>query len=595
MLDRQKSDLLPLVFVFLAALAFIAIRANYHGFDQVFFADNDDAMRMVVVRDFLSGQNWFDHTHYRLNTPFGADMHWSRLVDLPIAIVELLARPLVGTAQAEIVAGFVWPSILLAIFIWLSGRLARLLVGAEGVLPGMLLSAFSIITFSEFNFGRVDHHSIQIILTQVTAIATITALRRPGAAIVAGLAVATSLAIGIETLPVVIASIAIYGLLYVASPDNARAVRTFGLSFGVGTLLHLGIALPPSLWFVPACDAISLVYATAALAVGLGLSGLTLLPLGNRPWSWRLGAAVIAGGAALALVLVLFPQCLAGPYASVDPWLVQHWLVHIVEAMPLLAVIGQQPSFVVATTIPATLALLVYAYAAWRTRGVERGSWLVMLALLIVIVAVALLQVRSIRISVAVLSPACAYLVVAARTRYLRRTTVLSVLGLIGSWLGFAGLLWAVLVQQIVVHLPAQTGPTVVASAEVDRNACLAPSAFIDLKGMPPERIMTPIDLGAYVLLYTDHAVVAAPYHRNNQGLLDTFHFFNGPIGEARAILDARGISLVVTCDALPEMTGLPDAAPDAFVHLARANALPPWLTEVKHDGPLRIYAVLPQ
>ncbi|MDB5537136.1 MAG: Oligosaccharyl transferase [Devosia sp.] len=595
MLDRQKHDLLALAFVFLAALAFIAVRASYHGFDQVFFADNDDAMRMVVVRDFLSGQNWFDHAQYRMNTPFGAAMHWSRLVDLPIAIVELLGRPLVGAAQAEIVAGYVWPSILLAVFIWLSGRLARLLVGAEGVLPGMLLSAFSIITFSEFNFGRVDHHSVQIILTQVAAIATITALRRPGAAIGAGLAVATSLAIGIETLPVVIAAVAIYGLVYVASPIHARAIRNFGLSFGLGTLLHLGVALPPSLWFVPACDAISIVYVTAALAVGLGLSGLSLLPLDTRPRSWRLGAAVIAGSAALALVLVLFPKCLAGPYASVDPWLVQHWLAGVGEAKPLLAVLSEQPSYVVAAAIPTTLALFVYAYEAWRTRGVERGGWLAMLALLAVIAAVALLQVRGIRLSAAVLSPACGYLVIAARARYLRRTTALSVLGLIGSWLGFAGLLWAVLVQQVVLHLPAQTGARVVTSAELDSDACLAPGAYVDLKGMPPERIMTPIDLGAYVLLYTDHAVVAAPYHRNNQGLLDTFHFFNGPISEARAILDARGISLVVTCDALPEMSGLPDAAPDAFVHLARANALPPWFSEVKHDGPLRIYAVLPQ
>ncbi|MDB5529863.1 MAG: Oligosaccharyl transferase [Devosia sp.] len=595
MLDRQKSDLLLLAFVFLAALAFIAIRAYYNGFDQVFFADNDDAMRMVVVRDFLSGQNWFDHAQYRMNTPFGADMHWSRLVDLPIAIVELLARPLVGPAQAEIVAGYVWPSILLAVFIWLSGRLARLMVGAEGVLPGMLLSAFSIITFSEFNFGRVDHHSVQIILTQIAAIATITALRRPGAAIGAGLAVATSLAIGIETLPVVVAAIVIYGLIYVASPGHARAVRNFGLSFGLGTLVHMGIALPPSLWFVPACDAISLVYVTAALAVGAGLSGLTLLPLGNRPWPWRLAAAAIVGAAALTLVLVLFPHCLAGPYASVDPWLVEHWLSGVGEAKPLREVLSEQPSYVMGAAIPATLALLVYAYAAWRTRGVERGGWLVMLAFLVFIAAVALLQVRGVRLSVAVLSPACGYLVVAARTRYLRKATPLSVLGLIGSWLGFVGLLWAVLVQQIVVHLPAHIPARAMSSAEVDRGPCLAPGAFVDLKGMPPERIMTPIDLGAYVLLYTDHAVVAAPYHRNNQGLLDTFHFFNGPIGEARAILDARGISLVVTCDALPEMTGLPDAAPDAFVHLARANALPAWLTEVKHDGPLRIYAVLPQ
>ena len=595
MFARHKSDLLLLGFVLAAALAMITIRAYVAGFDAVFFADNDDAMRMVVVRDFLSGQNWFDHTQYRMNTPFGADMHWSRLVDLPIAVVELLARPLVGAAQAEVVAGYVWPSILLAMFIWLSGRLARLMVGPEGVLPGMLLSAFSIVTFTEFNFGRVDHHSVQIILTQVFAICTISALRQPVAAIAAGLAVATSLAIGIETLPVVVAGIVIYGLVYVASPLHVRAVRNFGLSFGLGTVVHLAIALPPGLWLVPACDAISIVYVAAALAVGLGLFGLSLLPLGSRPWPWRLGAAVTTGGAALALVLALFPQCLAGPYAAVDPWLVTYWLADIGEAMPLFGVIAQQPAFVVATTIPATLALLVYAYAAWRTRGLERGGWLVMLALLVVIVGVALLQVRSMRISVAVLSPACGYLVLASRARYLRRTTVLSMLGLIGGWLGFAGLLWAALVQQVVIHLPTQAGARIVASAEVDRDKCLAPGAFADLRGMPPERIMAPIDLGAFMLLYTDHTIVAAPYHRNNRGLLDTYHFFNGPIGEARSILDARGIGLVVTCDALPEMNGLPDAAPDAFVHLARTKALPPWISEVKHDGPLRIYAVLPQ
>ena len=595
MFARHKSDLLLLGFVLVAALAMITIRAYVAGFDAVFFADNDDAMRMVVVRDFLSGQNWFDHTQYRMNTPFGADMHWSRLVDLPIAVVELLARPLVGAAQAEVVAGYVWPSILLAMFIWLSGRLARLMVGPEGVLPGMLLSAFSIVTFTEFNFGRVDHHSVQIILTQVFAICTISALRQPVAAIAAGLAVATSLAIGIETLPVVVAGIVIYGLVYVASPLHVRAVRNFGLSFGLGTVVHLAIALPPELWLVPACDAISIVYVAAALAVGLGLFGLSLLPLGSRPWPWRLGAAVITGGAALALVLVLFPQCLAGPYAAVDPWLVTHWLADIGEAMPLFGVIAQQPAFVVATTIPATLALLVYAYAAWRTRGLERGGWLVMLALLVVIVGVALLQVRSMRISVAVLSPACGYLVLASRARYLRRTTVLSMLGLIGGWLGFAGLLGAALVQQVVIHLPKQAGARIVASAELDRDKCLAPGAFADLRGMPPERIMAPIDLGAYMLLYTDHTIVAAPYHRNNRGLLDTYHFFNSPIGEARSILEARGIGLVVTCDALPEMNGLPDAAPDAFVHLARAKALPPWIAEVKHNGPLRIYVVLPR
>ena len=46
--------------------------------------------------DFLAGQSWFDVTQYRSNPPIGAPMHWSRLVDVPIAGLILLLAPFVG-------------------------------------------------------------------------------------------------------------------------------------------------------------------------------------------------------------------------------------------------------------------------------------------------------------------------------------------------------------------------------------------------------------------------------------------------------------------------------------------------------------------
>jgi hypothetical protein len=48
-------------------------------------SDTDDNLRMMQVRDLMRGQDWYDLRQYRLNPPFGADIHWSRLVDLPIA------------------------------------------------------------------------------------------------------------------------------------------------------------------------------------------------------------------------------------------------------------------------------------------------------------------------------------------------------------------------------------------------------------------------------------------------------------------------------------------------------------------------------
>ena len=48
--------------------------------------DTDDNMRYLQVRDWLAGQGWYDLRQYRLDPPAGFNIHWSRLVDLPIAV-----------------------------------------------------------------------------------------------------------------------------------------------------------------------------------------------------------------------------------------------------------------------------------------------------------------------------------------------------------------------------------------------------------------------------------------------------------------------------------------------------------------------------
>src|SRR6185437_9406034 len=125
-------------------------------------------------------------------------------------------------------------------------------------------------------------------------------------------------------------------------------------------------------------------------------------------------------------------------------------------------------------------------------------------------------------------------------------------------------------------------------------DACLLPKAFAGLAGLPPARVMTPVDLGSHLLLFTPHSVVAAPYHRNQAGVRDAYRFFNGPIEAARQILAARGVTLVVICPQMPELRGLPDAAPDSFVKLFAANRLPAWLQPASGAGDaLKVFRVL--
>ena len=65
------------------------------GIAQLRFPDPDDAMRLLEVRDWLGGQGFYDVWQHRLAG--GAfSMHWSRLVDMPLAAVMLIADPLFG-------------------------------------------------------------------------------------------------------------------------------------------------------------------------------------------------------------------------------------------------------------------------------------------------------------------------------------------------------------------------------------------------------------------------------------------------------------------------------------------------------------------
>jgi len=592
--SAPRINWLAFIAIFGVLVAFFVTRTFYATATAPLINDTDDAMRMVVVRDFLNGQNWFDHTQYRLNTPFGAQIHWSRLVDLPIAALTLVITPIAGSMTQTIVA-YAWPMILLFCLLYLTVRLVLRLVGPAGLLPAMILPALSPAITAEFSPGRLDHHSIQIILTMLIIFSTIEALARPRFAILAGLASATAIAIGTECLPIIVAVVLVFGLLHVFHPERNGTVRNFGISFALAAIAHLGLAWPPEIWFVPACDAISIVYVLAAVGVGIVFTLLTLFPLSGHPRLARLGASIVLGGLLLAGMVIAFPQCLKGPYAALDPWLIENWLNEIAEAAPIWTSFASVPAYIIAIGVPTLAALAVIAFNVWVNRGNKREQWLILGLFLAFALVVMVVQIRGARIAAIIAIPAGCWLIVAARARYVASGRINDALGLVASWLVFAGVALFIAINGMLGLLPGDRGasPDI---AESDKAACLMPDAFADLAALPPERIMTPIDLGAHMLLFTPHSVVAAPYHRNQQGVRDAFDFFNNPIEDVRHILDDRGIGLVVTCPAMPEMEGLKTASERSFVKLVEKGGLPNWLHDVSLPGvPLKVYAVLPQ
>src|SRR6185369_6604851 len=126
--------------------------------------DTDDNMRIMQVRALLHGQDWFDLRQYRLNPPTGANIHWSRLVDVPIAGLILTLRPFLGGAAAERWAVAIAPMIPFLLLLFSLAMTARRLLG-----PTAYLLAFVALFFAGSNNGmftpeRIDHHGWQLAL-----------------------------------------------------------------------------------------------------------------------------------------------------------------------------------------------------------------------------------------------------------------------------------------------------------------------------------------------------------------------------------------------------------------------------------------------
>jgi len=211
----------------------------------------------VEIRDFLAGQSWFDHTQYRLNPPEGVVTHWSRLVDLPIALLIKTAGTMVPTALAERIAMMIWPAALLAGLLVGISRIAGALAGNGAACVAVVMAALMAPTLQHYRFGSIHHHNIQIVLIVWSLAFFIDNPRRPNHGALAGLFCALSVAIGQETAPALAALGTIASLRW-AFNGKPYAVTTvaFAGSLATGTIVLAAATISPADYF--SVDGVSL-------------------------------------------------------------------------------------------------------------------------------------------------------------------------------------------------------------------------------------------------------------------------------------------------------------------------------------------------
>jgi hypothetical protein len=238
------------VWIAFAVLTVLTAIMHFASYVDYVGADNDDVMRLVQVRDLLSGQSWFDLTQMRLGLEGGTLMHWSRLIDLPIASLILLFSAFMGPVMAEAAALFVWPLLTTLPVFYALALAGQVLGGAPARLIALVLAFLFVLGVNRFQPGSIDHHNVQLGLMALIATCLIVPDRRVIAHAVAGFAAALAIAIGAETTPHIVVVALIVAVQWLGLGESVRpAASAFALALTATLTAAFFLTVPPvALW-----------------------------------------------------------------------------------------------------------------------------------------------------------------------------------------------------------------------------------------------------------------------------------------------------------------------------------------------------------
>lgn len=584
LLDRHWKLLVVIVWLLFCVSFVISKWNDIWSFN---LGDTDDNMRMMQVRALLHGQDWFDLRQYRLNPPFGANIHWSRLVDLPLAAIILILRPFVGGANAELAAAAIAPMIPYLALLFGVTLTARRLIDRRACLLPVVPLFLAGMTNGMFLPERIDHHGWQLGLLALSMAGLVDPKRIRGG-IVLGITTALSLAIGLEMIVnLAVAGVAVV-LFWVADRSERSRLLGYALSLG-GSLSFSFLVFVSYANRLPVCDALSPVWLSD------GLIGCALLFAMSRysPPDWRIRLALaFAAGAVIAAFHALFwPQCLTDP-EHVSPEVYGLWLKYVREARPVYVESWKTAAGMLALPVTGTIG---WAVLAWRNRK-DRDLLCRTLGAAAVAITPMLMLFWQIRTGPAaqMLSAVGAVAIIwvigppidRLRNRYL------SVVGLIVVALVGLG----VIVPLVLVFLPkgkASAGEIAVGRANA---LCNLIGEYHPIALLPKGKVFTFIDLAPRLIAVTHHDSIMGPYHRNGQQIADVMNAFRGSADQAHAIISGKYHSdYLLTCPHSSTTTIFMSEVPNGFYGELEKGQVPNWLKPVPlpKNSPFKMWKVV--
>lgn len=567
--------------------------------DAVGLHDPDSWLRLTLVRDWLQGSSWYDH-NYLSNTPNDPIVSpWTRPLDLVIAGFaqlqwgELTAR----LTRTALLLPLLWMGLIVAAQLFIVRRLTTMPHAIP--LVGVLLVTAPI-NYNYFGPGNADHHApLSVLFCWIVALMLNHDARRGNGLIAIGLMLALMLWISPEAILIIALVYGWFGLQWLVGASLKPLARIATVT-ALASVAAVMIERPPGEWLLFTYDSLSI-----AQIMPLGLVALACVLLARITsffWLWRgLAAAALLSAIGIALYSI-DPKFFMGPMAEVDAYIRSDFLPRIKEAThawnePALKLIG--------LLIQPLLACFVLFRCATQRQGIiAPGKAAALLYLLLATGALYMVQLR------------WAY--------YFFPLVPLVLAPYLAAWLNpqraAVSSYWPanrlrrlderqIMTRRIPLLLVTLALPSVlilVSAALNKKHESKAPLCHAAARELMQNGELTAIkkgkslnvfaatDIGAEMLFFTPHRIIASNYHREGPGIRDVWQAQTSTkLGPLHDVVKKRKIDIVILCT--------DTAAPaDAALERLRTGDLkaPSWLkpykikTKLKQSAPPAIFLV---
>lgn len=574
--------------------------------------DPDTWLRLTLVRDWLLGGSWYDHSVTHSNAPFAVGTSpWTRPLDMVIAAMTALQPESVDVSLRLMRASLMLP------VLWMTLLVVGIHRAIRAILPlpsAYLMASVLVITlppmWNYFSLGNADHHAPLAVLFIWAMGGVLSENPSRRLMLFTGCLLGLQLWMSVEALILIAVIYVWYGLCWLrGDASKARNLAWLASGTAITSLVALLIERPSAEWLTPIYDSISIAQVAALMFAALFAWALHVVP--THTLRQRLTLATLGGVGLLVLIALTYPKLLLGPMVGVDPFILSDFLPNISEAKPYYKVSAYMLIAVlivpllglalcvaplwfkrVAFYAPAHAAPLAFFLSATLLLYLGQQRWSYYLLPLAIVAVAPLLG--------ALFTPE--HRLVEARwpTRMLlglppneqarrRMPMVLGVLMLPFAFLvgGTPPELGSPRAKRLdATHYEALKQSTLRDGCYKAARVLIRSGELVRVLPETPITLLAPTDLGTEILFFTPHRIVASNYHR--EGAAIKYIWGADKITEVKALrahLAERKVEGILLC---PKVAPEKDSLLQGYVH---GGTLPAWLKRIDYTlpAPIRI------